>query len=128
MPPFFEKLPVVKSSVSGGFAYATVLIAKTSAGNPFVIAVSIAGYLVASKAIEVYKKMDERNYFFAEDVLGILPLSMQRGITAFNLDEWNLTPSAFDEELKLVPSAFDDDLKLTPSAFDNFKLTPSAFE
>jgi hypothetical protein len=108
----------VKGTVAGGLSYATVMICKTSAGNPVVIAVSIAGYYIATKAIAAYEKLNKRNYFFAEDVLGKLPLNMQNRITAFNLEEWSLTPSAFDESAGTTPSAFDENLGTTPSAFD----------
>ena len=77
----------------------------------------------------VYEKVDERNFFFVEDVLGNLPLEMQKGITAFNSEDWQLTPSAFDDNFMNRPTAFNtEDWQLTPSAFDdNYMNRPTAF-
>ena len=76
-----------------------------------------------------YEKLDERNFFFIEDVLGNLPLEMQKGITAFNSEELILTPSAFDDNFMNRPTAFNtEEWKLNPSVYDdNFMNRPTAF-
>ncbi|BBE30064.1 hypothetical protein OSSY52_02050 [Tepiditoga spiralis] len=89
---------ILKSSFSGLFSYCAVILGATPTGFT-VIAVAIAGDLIINKAIETYKRLDKKNYFFMEDIIGNLPLSVQRRRTIFDLeDHYKNKKTIFDLE------------------------------
>lgn len=71
---------------SGTAAYAAALMGA-SPGGPIVIAVSFGGYVLVNTAISEYEKLDRNNYLYVEDVLGHLPLRVQRQKNIFDLED-----------------------------------------
>lgn len=74
---------MIKSVVSGTASYCTVLLAGVAATSPWVMAVAIGSSFMVSKALDVYEDYDSRHYFFIEDVIGRLPLEIQRKESVF---------------------------------------------
>jgi len=112
----------LKATASGTATYCAVMLGA-SPGGPVVIAISIGTYVAVSIGIQYAEMLDERNYFFIEDALGNLPLSMQNKITPFSAARLKDTPFNIDHK-KITPFS-NNIIKRTP--FDEeviYKTTP----
>jgi hypothetical protein len=116
---------VLRASVVAGVQYicAGVAILQTIPGGGIIVSgIVIGSYFLVSTGIQYAEELNQRNYFFIEDVLGKLPLDMQNKITPFSDSKIKKTPfyvgsdkvTPFNEKT-LKPSPFHEEkIKVTP--------------
>ncbi len=81
---------ILTSTGSGLATMCAVVLGSNPAGFT-VMAVSIGGYLIVNHTISYAERLNKRNYLFIEDILGHLPLEMQRRVTPWDR-EYSITP------------------------------------
>jgi len=74
---------LIKSGAVAMAAYGVVALGFTP-GGPVVMLVAMGTYLAVDKAISKYEEIQNRSFLYIEDVLGHLPLEMQKRITPFD--------------------------------------------
>lgn len=99
---------VLTSSGAGVASMCSVALGCNPAGFT-VMAVVIGGYLVVNQTLCYVEKLEKRNYLFIEDVLGHLPLEMQRRVTPWDRGD-RITP--WDRDDNITP--WDQPSKQTP--------------
>ena len=106
-----------RATGAGAASVCAVLLGANPAGFT-VMAVSIGGYVMVSTAIDYADAVDSKNYVFIEDVLGDLPLEMQRRYTPsdliLNQTPWDIEPNQTPDDLRLNDDPSSLKLNTTP--------------